>query len=140
MCFPNFEPDGESSDEKFEEVKEIDSYVPMITMKESSFPLLLCDINDIDEEYIGWSDPNGGYIRHNLVHDVKRVLQRLDPKLEECNVTDLMFSTVKDWSNRPRGNFATQDSVPSGGTSDGPPDAMDSSTDSSMFEVTLDKK
>ena len=97
--FSYYKPDGEASDEKFEDIKEVDGYVPMVRVPGFSFPLLLCNIDEVDPEYVGWCDIKHGYKRHNLVEDVANMLKRADPKWKGSNITDLMFSTVKDWSN-----------------------------------------
>jgi len=98
LFFKSYEPDGEATDEKFDDVKEIDAYIPMMNVKGFSFPFLLCDIRDIDTSYIGWSDVHAGYKRHNLVNDVSGILARLDRDLHKSNVVELMFATVKEWS------------------------------------------
>ena len=121
----NYKPDGEATDEKFDDVKEIDAYIPMMKVKGFSFPFLLCDVHDIDTNYVGWSDVHEGYKRHNLVNDVSAILARLDRDLKKSNVVDLMFATVKEWS--PGADYLkTLPSTSSAEDSDGPPESVDS--------------
>lgn len=52
-------------------------YVPQLVVSGFNFPLITCNVDDIDVGLIGWSDPNGqeekehlNYDKHNLIYDV----------------------------------------------------------------------
>eukprot|EP00566_Odontella_aurita_P015796 CAMPEP_0113596990 /NCGR_PEP_ID=MMETSP0015_2-20120614/40688_1 /TAXON_ID=2838 /ORGANISM="Odontella" /LENGTH=277 /DNA_ID=CAMNT_0000504657 /DNA_START=101 /DNA_END=934 /DNA_ORIENTATION=- /assembly_acc=CAM_ASM_000160 len=52
----------------FSTVQEIFAYVPQLDFP--PFPMLACDVDDIDQNLIGWNDPHGSYDTHNLIFDV----------------------------------------------------------------------
>ena len=83
--------------EKFEDVKEINAYVPQIKIPGFAFPFLLCDIDNINDNHIGWCDPHTDYKNHNLVDDVSSILARHDVKLDRSTSVARMFSIVKGW-------------------------------------------
>ena len=83
--------------EKFEDVKEINAYVPQIKIPGFAFPFLLCDIDNINDKRIGWCDPHTDYKNHNLVDDVSSILARHDVKLDRSTSVARMFSIVKGW-------------------------------------------
>jgi len=135
LFFKVYVPDGEATNEKFDDVHEIDAYIPMMKAKGFSFPFLLCDVNNIDTGYIGWSDVHAGYKRHNLVNDVSAILARLDRDLSKSSVVDLMFATVKEWS--PGADYLkTLSSTSTAEDSDGPPEPVDSFKTSSIKDQT----
>lgn len=49
---------------------EISVYVPQIRIRAFPYPLLACDIDDIPDTLIGWSDTNGNYDVHNMIYDI----------------------------------------------------------------------
>lgn len=78
------------------------------------FPLLLCDVDNIDQELIGWSTPHGSYDQDNVIFDIPHVaalknkVRRLDANDDFVSdhfdddvvkVDDSpIFSIVKDWN------------------------------------------
>ena len=54
----------------FSNVTEIFGYVPQIKLSNFSFPVLACNVDDIDQELIGWNDHRHSYDHHNLIFDV----------------------------------------------------------------------
>ncbi|CAB9497647.1 protease [Seminavis robusta] len=52
------------------------AYIPQIKVESLMYPLLACDVDGIDQDMIGWSDPRHSYDRHNLIFDVPRINQR----------------------------------------------------------------
>lgn len=52
-------------------------YVPQLAVSGFNFPLIICNVDDINVGLIGWRDPNGqeenehfNYDKHNLIYDV----------------------------------------------------------------------
>lgn len=62
-----FTPDGEASDETFSSVHEIYGYVPQLNLEEFLYPILLCDVSNIDKSLIDWT---GDYDAFNVIFDV----------------------------------------------------------------------
>jgi len=76
----------------FSDVKhlhEMHAYVPQIREATFSYPLLACDLQDFDEELIGWKDPFRGHAAHNLANDAYSIMggKPLQP----------VFSIIKLW-------------------------------------------
>eukprot|EP00592_Proboscia_alata_P008819 CAMPEP_0194364480 /NCGR_PEP_ID=MMETSP0174-20130528/12400_1 /TAXON_ID=216777 /ORGANISM="Proboscia alata, Strain PI-D3" /LENGTH=923 /DNA_ID=CAMNT_0039138535 /DNA_START=73 /DNA_END=2844 /DNA_ORIENTATION=+ len=66
----SYKPQAVTAKQRFSEQSEISAYVPMKCDPSFLFPLLLCDISDIDTELIGWEDARNKYDFHNLSIDV----------------------------------------------------------------------
>ena len=96
---------------RFCDIEEIKAYVPQITIDGYTFPFLLCDVDEIDKEMIGWSnpeDPESNYDAHNIIFDIPKVADkknamREDPKIAfltnpaDENSNAPLFSIVKSW-------------------------------------------
>jgi hypothetical protein len=54
-------PNGQKQQIDFSCVPEIFLYVPQIKLKAFPFPFLACNIDTLDQEFIGWSDPSNSY-------------------------------------------------------------------------------
>lgn len=65
-----YEPDGQSQHIDFSCNEEIYGYVPQIIIPGEPFPFLCCDVDDVDQDLIGWNDPTTSYDIHNLIFDV----------------------------------------------------------------------
>lgn len=77
QIFTNYyKPHGVAMDEHFSQVKEIYGYVPQKKIEGFPFPSLLCDVKEIDEGLIGWTDPNNSYDHHNLIFAVPKIVRR----------------------------------------------------------------
>lgn len=64
------QPAGEDQKIDFSNVVEISAYVPQIRIRFFPYPLLACDIDDIPETLIGWSDTHNDHDIHNLIYDI----------------------------------------------------------------------
>ena len=51
-------------------MKEIFAYVPQVKIAQGSFPLLVCDVSNLDSELLGWNDPYLGIDAHNVLLDL----------------------------------------------------------------------
>ena len=89
-----YEPDGEDQRISFSSVKhrqEVHAYIPQTVEKGFTYPLIACDIKELDKDLIGWSDPSaGGFDKHNLASDVERILGGQQSP-------NAVFSIVKHW-------------------------------------------
>ena len=74
--------------------EELHGYIPQAKVEGFVYPLLACDVTEIDDDIISWKDPNGGYVPHSLVEDVKNITG--------CTSTHPVFSIVKQWKTKPR--------------------------------------
>ena len=59
----------------FSNATEIYAYVPQIKIGGYAYPILLCDVDRIDDGYVGWNDPYKGYDHHNMIFDVPKVAE-----------------------------------------------------------------
>jgi len=81
----NYEARGKRGVQKFTEVKEIRAYIPQVKLYAYPFPLILCDLRDIDTDYIGWTSPRYPHAFYNIVNDI--------PSLK----TRPVFTVAKQW-------------------------------------------
>ena len=86
------QPRGDPTDIGFSEVEEklgyaVSAFIPQISLPQFEYPLLACDISEIDQNLIGWEDSANGMDAHNLIYDVPGLAETKDP----------LFSLVKQW-------------------------------------------
>lgn len=53
--------------------EEIHGYIPQVKVDGFVFPLLACDLEGIDEDFVSWKDTVNGYERHSLVSDARKI-------------------------------------------------------------------
>lgn len=96
---------------RFCDIDEIKAYVPQITIDGYTFPFLLCDVDGIDEEMIGWSNPENpenNYDNHNIIFDIPKVAEKKNAMRELRSIASTtnpedendiapLFSIVKSW-------------------------------------------
>ena len=71
---------------KFSENLDIFAYIPQVKVSGALYPVLFCDVSEIDHELIGWEDPEDKKkSAHNAIFDV--------PGLSESGA----FSVIKQW-------------------------------------------
>ena len=68
---------------------ELHGYIPQIRVPGFVYPLLACDMKNIDEDLLGWKDKDHGYAPHNLVDDVERITK--------SKSLHAIFSIVQQW-------------------------------------------
>ena len=73
--------------------EELHGYIPQTKIEGFVYPLLACDVGEIDEDILSWKDPHEGYLPHSLVEDVKTITG--------YTTTRPIFSIVKQWQTRP---------------------------------------
>jgi len=87
-----YKPMGEASDERFMDSMDHCVYIPLVRSTDFLYPLLACDISQLDDGFLDWSDPNDvyPYDKHNVVYDIPLVLAK-----------QKIFSTIKVWRQNP---------------------------------------
>jgi len=81
LFFYDFKVEKNPNTVRFSEVSEIKAYVPQVQVGGYVFPLLLCDVDGLKVEEIGWVDPyskkeENPYDKHNIIFDVPSVSAR----------------------------------------------------------------
>ena len=64
-----YRPVGKDQKIDFSNVKDIDGYIPQVKGP-YAYPLLACNIDDVDQSLIGWNDPGTSYDKYNMILDV----------------------------------------------------------------------
>ena len=67
----------------FSNVKDIEAYIPEVRVSQIPFPLLACDISDIDKKFLGWEDPERPFEFYNLLNDAEEFLKDCDDNNSE---------------------------------------------------------
>lgn len=75
----------ERANEPFSKIPSIYAYVPQAIVAGHLFPVLLCDVSDVNPEVIGWEDPQHSYEFHSAIYDL--------PELSKRDV----FSIIHQW-------------------------------------------
>jgi len=65
-----YSPVGQDQKIDFSSIRDIDGYIPQVRVGSYSYPLIACDIDDIDLTLIGWTDPGTSYDEYNVTFDV----------------------------------------------------------------------
>jgi len=92
LFFKTYKPDGKAMKIQFDEVDNINGYIPQVKIPGFAFPFLICNIHDIDSELIGWKNPRKSYDYHNMIFDVQSIM-KIDTK--EFTAKEV-FSTGED--------------------------------------------
>jgi hypothetical protein len=87
-----YQPRGKPTNYGFSQVSEklgygIFAYVPQIALPQFQYPMIACDVSEIDQNLIGWEDTVHGMDAHNLIYDIPELAESKDP----------LFSLVKEW-------------------------------------------
>jgi len=89
-----FVSDYKPSPEKgitFHEVATIAGYVPQVKSKLFSYPLIVCDCDELGDELFDWADPDQDYGYYDMTKDADHVLTGSNKRSEYC------FDCVKYW-------------------------------------------
>jgi len=68
--------------------EEIFGYVPQVDVKGLQFPLLACDIDDIDSNLIYWEDDENGFDFWNIIYDVSGYRGQKRSVFGDCDESD----------------------------------------------------
>mmetsp|Transcript_9090 Transcript_9090/g.13350 ORF Transcript_9090/g.13350 Transcript_9090/m.13350 type:complete len:127 (+) Transcript_9090:122-502(+) len=123
-------------------------YVPEVVVPGYAFPFLLCDIDNIDQDSIGWSDPYSSYDAHNIVFDVVKERERKSscrkilsdggfvPDTFENDIEIIfekndypIFAIVKSWDAVKTRKYEPQEDVSSSSSSSSSSDSADGKKD-----------
>lgn len=80
-----FTPRGTVGTEKFTELNEICAYIPQAKLYGYGFPLILCDLRHVSNDYIGWTSPMHSHEFYSIVNDI--------PSLKGRS----LFAAAKQW-------------------------------------------
>lgn len=65
-----YQHDGQDQHVDFSSLKEKAAFVPQVKLINRPFPYLACNIDQLDQELVGWNDPARSYDYYNLIFDV----------------------------------------------------------------------
>ena len=65
-----YQADGQNQRVDFSSLPEKAAYVPQIKLINRPFPYLACNIDQLDQDLVGWNDPSRSYDYYNLIFDV----------------------------------------------------------------------
>mmetsp|Transcript_12868 Transcript_12868/g.19940 ORF Transcript_12868/g.19940 Transcript_12868/m.19940 type:complete len:954 (+) Transcript_12868:123-2984(+) len=103
-CFRGvYEPEGRDAQIDFQNVAGISVYIPQFKLGALQFPILACDVDHVNNEWIGWNDEaDPSFDNHNVIFDIPyEGLSRNkheSPGNIELDYTSPIFSLVKSWS------------------------------------------
>jgi hypothetical protein len=76
--------------ETFSEMKDLVAYIPQTRVAGSLYPLLFCNVSDLNYDLIGWEDHEDPLKdSHNVIYDIEG--------LANSSVDQSLFSIVKWW-------------------------------------------
>ena len=97
----NHQPDGNPVHKDFSELEKINGYLPQVRVPGYAFPLLMCDIDDVGVDLIGWEDhfnPQNAYDMNNMIFDVPRMRDfKRKQLLERLNKGGDMVDDLNDF-------------------------------------------
>lgn len=75
----SYAPRGEDQNINFSEVPSISAYVPQVTSKVFSYPLLACNMDNVDKKLLDWTDPDRpDFVFYDLTRDAEVLLRGMD--------------------------------------------------------------
>jgi hypothetical protein len=78
----------------------LDGYIPQVKIPGYSYRFLLCDVNDINKNLIGWrgfDENSNSYENHNMIHDAPRAVKTSKNNEDLQGNQKQLFSIVKHW-------------------------------------------
>jgi hypothetical protein len=89
--YPSYASRGKDQAIHFSEVASMSAFVPQVASKVFAYPLLACNIDNIDEELMDWTDPDRPYQFYDLTKDAEVLLRGLDVSKK------VVFSQIAHW-------------------------------------------
>ena len=87
----SYEPCGDDQEINFSEVPSINTYVPEVDSPFFSYPLLACNIDDIDTDLLEWTDPDRPHAFYDITKDAEVLLRGMDVEGK------VVFSQISHW-------------------------------------------
>jgi hypothetical protein len=96
LFIKTYKPVGKTSNLRFDDSQELDGYVPSVSIPGYEYPFLLCDVDGLDEDLIGWKDPLLSYDFHNMIFDVPKKIRRIEVSITgDENEYETVFSEAE---------------------------------------------
>lgn len=89
-----FEAVGEDQGIPFSTIDSVCAYIPELTSRELSYPLVACRMDTFDHELFEWQNPDVPYEAYDLTKDVAMILKE---KEGNENMNEEIFSTIMHW-------------------------------------------
>jgi hypothetical protein len=86
----NYKPRGKDVKIPYSKCPAIDNYIPEVDSAVFAYPLLLCDISDLDTRLFNWTDPEKKHSYYGITQDAKELV-------EGKPLPEHLFTTVKYW-------------------------------------------
>ena len=86
-------PHGKDQGVAFSDNPTIDSYMPQVSSNIFPFPLLLCDIKDVDPKLFNWQDPDKPHSYYDVTRDAREFLETEGIDVEH----HYAFTRIKHW-------------------------------------------
>jgi len=87
----SYEPCGDDQGINFSDVPSINSYVAEVESPMFSYPLLACNIDNIDADLLEWTDPDRSHAFYDLTKDAEVLLRGQDVS------SKVVFSQIAHW-------------------------------------------
>ncbi len=88
-----YKPVGEAQDKPFSEERSRRAYIPFVESKSFAFPLIACQVDNIDKELFDFTDTSRSYLYYDLTNDAEKLVSNGDKN----SVDALAFTIVKSW-------------------------------------------
>ena len=92
-----YEPVGKDMKRNYSTLQSRDSYVPQKKSSFFAYPLLLCDLKDIDPSLFSWHDPDKPHSHYSVYEDIKEIVDPSEVQVKH------VFSDVKHWPPKKNG-------------------------------------
>uniref|UniRef100_A0A7S2YHU2 CSC1/OSCA1-like cytosolic domain-containing protein n=1 Tax=Entomoneis paludosa TaxID=265537 RepID=A0A7S2YHU2_9STRA len=89
----SYEPCGQDQKINFSEVPSISAYVPQVESNLFSYPLVACEVDEIDPNLFDWTDPDRPFSFYDLTKDAEVLLKGTDVASKFS-----VFSQITHWS------------------------------------------
>ena len=86
-------PVGESQGKPFSEELSRSAYIPQVYSKSFAFPLIACQVDNIDTELFDFTDPSRSHLYYDLTNDAEKLVSAS----ENNAVDESTFTVVKSW-------------------------------------------
>ena len=91
--------DGErDSGQRYSDQKSISCYIPLIKNQNFEYPLIACDVDEIEKSNICWADPVKPFSTYSLARDIKHIQKFAKEQGREVNESNVVLAPIKYWS------------------------------------------